>query len=146
MKAIQVRKGNILECKGKIVELNDTGTAWHTHVDLERPYRSVSLKTRVKEYSPILMDEDWHDNFGVKMNGFLSFEYIIPWKQNINVIVVFRDNYIFLRQKNDENPLNDSVISMWNNDIMKRGIYVHEWQNLYNSLSGGEELKLVKKL
>lgn len=146
MKAAQVRKGNILECKGAIVELNDTGTAYHTHINLEKEYRSVGSKTRVKDYSPVLMDEDWHNNFGVKMNGFYSFEYTIPRKQNIGLTVVFSGDYVYLRQWNNDNPFDDSLITVWNEDLMRRGMYVHEWQNLYNLLSGGGELKLVKRL
>ncbi len=32
----------------------------------------------------------------------------------------------------------DDICVLWNNDIKGRGIYVHEWQNLYFALTNTE--------
>jgi hypothetical protein len=62
----------------------------------------------------------------------MSFEYVLQRKNNIDVKVVFQGDYVFLRQ-----GLSD-VITIWNKDLTKRDMYVHEWQNLYFSLTGEE--------
>jgi len=93
-----------------------------------------------ERHKPIPISEKWHNRFGVEKNGFDSFEYELPRKVNIRVKVVFTDDYVYLRQSNDGISLNDSLITIWNKDVAGRYIYVHEWQNLYNSLTG-EKLK-----
>lgn len=44
--------------------------------------------------------------------------------------------------KNQEQD--NDMVSIWNKDFTKRNMYVHEWKNLYKSLSG-TELTLTQK-
>lgn len=87
------------------------------------------------DVEPIVLDEKWHKKFGVEKNGFLSYEYIISVVNNFDIKVVFSGDYIFLRQ-GDGNPKDDDVISIWNKDLTGRDMYVHEWQNMYQVLTG----------
>lgn len=92
----------------------------------------------IEGYKPIPLTEEWHNKFGVKINGFNAFEYKLPNKNNIDISVVFNEDYIVLRQGDDK--MDDDMIYIWNKDLKKRAIFVHEWQNLYFVLTG-EELK-----
>jgi hypothetical protein len=102
---------------------------------VEHPY-----KDDINRYEPIPLTEEWHNRFGVIKNGFHSFEYPLPRKNNIDVKVIFTGDYVFLRQGKGNHE--DDVVSIWNKDLTKRDMYVHEWQKLYFSLTG-EELKVV---
>lgn len=93
-------------------------------------------------YNTIKLTEYFHNKFGVKMNGHMSFVYELPRNNTIKVKVVFSDDYVYLRQGNDDKPYNDSLVTIWNKDLTKRDMYVHEWQNWYYLLSGGEELTI----
>jgi hypothetical protein len=86
--------------------------------------------------NPILLTEEWHNNFGVKKDGFGAFEYKIPRKNNSNIKVIFNRDYVMLRQ--GKGRIDDDLIAIWNKDIKKRDMFVHEWQNLYFSLCGEE--------
>jgi hypothetical protein len=94
-------------------------------------------------FEPIPLTEKWHNKFGVQKNGFLSFEYVLQRKNNIDITVVFQGDYVFLRQSSSSKKsiIDDDVVSIWNKDLTKRDIYVHEWQNLYFALVS-EELTL----
>lgn len=94
-------------------------------------------------YKPIPLTEEWHNKFGIKKNSFLSFEYELPHSNNINLKVVFSTDYVFLRQSNYNEA--DDIVTLWNNDITKRKMYVHEWQNMYRVLTG-RELKMNKEI
>lgn len=90
---------------------------------------------------PIPLTEEWHNKFGSIKNGYGSFEYKLPHLNNLFITIVFTDYYVMLRQ-GDRNPADDCV-SVWNKDITKRDMHVHEWQNLYFALTQ-TELKLIK--
>ena len=90
------------------------------------------------------MTEEWHNRFGVFRNGFGQFEYILERNLNFNLRIIFTQDYIMLRQTTN-NPINDDIISIWNKDLVKRNIYVHEWKALYLALSG-EELTETEKV
>jgi len=98
------------------------------------------LKSTTCEYSPILLTEEWHNNFGVVKSGFNQFEYNSPRKNNFNVDILFTGDYVYIRQRtlSSRPSHNDDLISIWNKDLTKRDMYVHEWQNLYYSLTGEE--------
>lgn len=81
------------------------------------------------DLTPIPLTEEWHNAFGVERNGFDSFEYILPRTHNIAIKVIFNGDYVMLRQ-------DDDIISIWNKDLTKRDMYVHEWQNLYFTITG----------
>lgn len=87
--------------------------------------------------NPITLTEEWHNNFGVKKNGFNSFEYQIETAKKI----IFSGDYIYLRDIENSygvEGINDNLCTLWSNDKRGRSIYVHEWQNLYFALTGQE--------
>lgn len=87
------------------------------------------------------LTEEWHNKFGVIKNGFGNFEYILPRKFNMNITVIHTHEYVYLRQGEGSNRYNDDLVAIWNKDVSRRDMYVHEWQNLYFALCG-EELKI----
>jgi len=93
------------------------------------------------DLTPIPLTEEWHNKFGVIKSGFESFEYSLPIKNNMYIKVIFIGDYVMLRQ--GEGNHEDDVVSIWNKDLTKRDMYVHEWQNLYFALTG-EELTLIE--
>jgi hypothetical protein len=104
-----------------------------------------SYHPEIKVFEPILISEYWHNKFGVYKNGFGNFEYKLPRKQNINCTLIFTSDYIMLHQLDvGDKPINAHLIAIWNKDVTRREIYVHEWQNLYLLLSG-EKLKIKRK-
>ena len=89
------------------------------------------------EIEPIKLTEEWHNKFGCYKNGFISFEYKINERKKI----IFSGDYIYLRDIQDMSNIEsvgDDICVLWNNDIRRRCIYVHEWQNLYYALTGLE--------
>ena len=90
---------------------------------------------------PIPLTEEWHNKFGVELNRFKQFVYTLPGNRNIDVKVVFDRDYIFIRQ--GLGGVTDDIFTVWNKDVTKRDMYVHEWQNLYHALTG-EELTYEK--
>ena len=100
----------------------------------------IEIEKHPLRFRSIKLTEEWHNKFGVKMNGFMSFEYKLPRKNTIDLTVVFSGDYVFLRQ--GKKPSEYEMVTIWNTDLTKRDMYVHEWQNWYNLLSGGEELTI----
>jgi hypothetical protein len=111
------------------------------------PYNKVPAQVEkwtefnLQDISPIPLTEEWHDKrFGVKKNGFGNFEYKISDLK----IVLFTYDYVYLLDIDSLDGIRsqkDNVCTIWNKDIRKRDMYVHEWQNLYFALSG-QELQL----
>lgn len=88
---------------------------------------------------PIPLNEEWHNKFGIEKDGFNSFRYELPRNNNMKIVVIFQGDYVFLRQgQTDNKNISDDVISIWNTDLSKRDMYVHEWQNLYYALTNKE--------
>ncbi len=126
---------NETSCIGRVMCIDDTGLGeWVIWVDSE---------AKVEEYDsfePINLTEEWHNKFGVKVNGHMSFVYELPRKQTIYLAIVFTGDYVVLRQGKD--PKEFEMVSVWNKDLMKRDMFVHELQNLYFALTG-EELNVI---
>ena len=134
MKATELRIGNFTQ-QGVVVEIT------RCIKDSFRVWNDGQLKSfRDDEVAPILLTEEWHNKFGVEMK-FKHFTYKLPIIKNIEISIIHDLDYVYLRQRNDNHPMNDSIISIWNRDLVKRDMYVHEWQNLYFALTGAE-LKL----
>jgi hypothetical protein len=115
-----------------ITEFREDGIYWINPVEPKIEAKSFHFK-------PIELTEEWHNKFGVSKNGFNQFEYALPEKNNFHIKVIFNDDYVMLRQGGiNQKPLDDDLISVWNRDLVKRDMYVHEWQNLYFSLTGKE--------
>jgi hypothetical protein len=131
MKAKEFRIGNLIKTHGAITTV-DARTIFDFNTD-----------ERKKE--PIPLTKEWLIKFGFEKNGFGSFEYERPRKISIRVKVMFTDDYVYLRQSNDECSANDSLIAIWNKDVARRDMYVHEWQNLFFALTG-EELTTHKAI
>jgi hypothetical protein len=133
MKAQELRIGNLLEYEDKIIEING--------ITISSIYwGNGNFAPNIEGFfKPIPLTEEWHNKFGTFKNGFKSFEYVLPRKNNISLKVIFTGDYVMLRQ--GEVSIEDDIISVWNKDITKRDMYLHEWQNLYFALTG-EELTL----
>lgn len=97
-----------------------------------------------EKLKPILLTEEWHNKFGVVKNGFNQFEYNSPRKNNFNVDILFTGDYVYIRQRilSSRPSHNVYYLSIWNKDLTKRDMYVHEWQNLYFALTG-EDLPTI---
>jgi hypothetical protein len=107
-----------------------------TEFQIELPDLNLIENDKSRNYQPIPLTEAWHNKFGVELNGFKQFVYILPRNRNIDVKVVFDRDYVFIRQ--GSGGVTDDVFAVWNNDVTKRDMYVHEWQNLYHALTGEE--------
>lgn len=105
-----------------------------------------SYHPEIKVFEPIIISEYWHNKFGVYKNGFGNFEYKLPRKLNISCTLIFTGDYVMLHQLDiGDKPIDANVISIWNKDLTKREMFVHEFQNLYLMLSG-EKLKIKRKI
>lgn len=124
----ELRIGNLTE-QGEVKSFFENGI----HVGFGKCYN-------FNELEPIPLTEEWHNKFGAKKSGFNSFEYILPETNNLNIKIVFSGDYVFLRQGQGKS-YDDDLVSVWNKDLTKREMFVHEWQNLYKSLTN-EELTL----
>lgn len=135
MKAEELNKGNIVENK-KIDIFNKGYVEIHARHIYEMAVKESSqgYNDYVDFFKPITMSEKFHNLFGVYKNGFDSYEYILERNQNLNIKIVFFQDYIMLRQ--GKGGVDDDLISIWNNDVTRREIYVHEFQNMYRALSG----------
>ena len=86
---------------------------------------------------PIELTEEWHNLFGVKKDGFHEFTYDISRFEKGKLCLVFSGDYLYLRESEKPNTIPSDIICIWNKDLMKH-FYVHEFQNLYKSITGNE--------
>lgn len=124
IKAQELRIGNYVQYE----ELKNPSKVWI--IDCTE----TSTSTKAK---PIPLTEEWHNKFGIQKNGFMQFEYKVSKRQ----IIVFSDEYVFLldiESMDHKKSHRDNICTLWNTDIKKRNMYVHEWQNLYFALTGEE--------
>ena len=98
--------------------------------------KSLSFNNPDFEFKPIPLTEEWHNKFGVVKNGFNNFEYALPRKNNMGIKIIFNGEYVMLRQ--GFGGVKDDIVVIWNKDVSKRDMYVHEWQNLYYTLASKE--------
>lgn len=87
--------------------------------------------------SPIPLTEEWHNKFGIKQNGVGVFEYKISELK----IIIFSSDYVYLLDISNldgKRSIDDNICTLWNKDIKRRHMYVHEWQNLYFALTNEE--------
>jgi hypothetical protein len=126
MNARELKIGNLVLEGGEVVLLSTNYELFKCLVNVDRGIG----------FEPIPLTEEWHNKFGTSKNGFKSFEYVLPRKNNIDLKVIFTGDYVMLRQ--GQGTLEDDVVSIWNKDLTKRDMYVHEWQNLYFALTGEE--------
>jgi len=129
----EIRVGNFIDLGNRIAKVEEIYHEGCTVIDLEEIQDTIESYERI---SPITINEEWHNKFGVYLNGFKSFEYLLPQRNNFDLKVVFNGDYVMLRQ--GDGNIDDDICSIWNRDLTRRDMYVHEWQNLYFSLSGEE--------
>lgn len=147
MDAAELRKGNKFYIKHNAP--NDFEVA--TIVEIGSEVSIVSFENRLSDHIlneyllPIPLTAKWHNKFGVKKNGFGSFEYdTSPFNDKARVFI-FTGDYLMLRDMSGDNRMEDDLITLWNKDLMKE-FYVHEWQNLYRDLTRKElQLKTKRK-
>jgi hypothetical protein len=139
LKATDLRIRNIVEyCVHD--ELSELKTEWLENL-IDFDDLCYVMRNGINDlYRGIKMTNDWHEKFEAKKEGNVKnrFIYILPKKMtSSDLSIVFIDGYVMLRQGNESFGY-DNVITLWNPDITRRIIYVHEWQNLYFALTGKE--------
>lgn len=98
-------------------------------------YKEIVSQNIQFTFEPLLMTEEWHNKFGVYKDGFGNFEYATKRLQRLT----FSGGYVYIRDYDsiDGNPsIKDSIVCIWNDDFAGRGMYVHEFQNMYKLLTG----------
>lgn len=144
MKAKELRIGNFVHRShlSGVLELIEVETIGEDGINfyclLDHDSYSIEYMPTFKDLEPIPLTEEWHNKFGVKRNGFTSFEYELPRKNNQKITVVFNGDYVMLRQATSNKRNEDDIVSIWNTDLTKRDMFVHEWQNLYFALTNEE--------
>jgi len=83
------------------------------------------------DIEPIPLTEEWHLKFGAEKVEIEVYCYVIPTKRSVNIEIRFNDADVYMYQ-------GDDIILVWDYDYALRGMYVHEWQNLYFALKGEE--------
>ena len=132
IQANELRIGNYTDY-GKVIDISKD------RVILERSEITGLIESYpLSEINPIPLTPEILLACGFEKNGFRQFEITLP-KNIISVSskLFFSGDYLYLRQPNDEKPANDSIITIWNKDLMKK-FYLHSLQNLYFSLTGTE--------
>ena len=132
------RVGNLVDFMGQvevIYQIRNSG------VDFFRGKTKKGVITQSyvwESIKPILLTEEWHNKFGIsKKSGVSSFEYYITDRK----LISFSGDYVYLidiSRLDGERGFDDDICTLWNKNIKKRDMYVHEWQNLYFTLTGNE--------
>lgn len=109
----------------------------------ETDYRIVNaidgLKSRLEELKePILLNEKIHKLLG----GVGIYPDMAYYKKSIlgaHVAFIFANSkvYVNIYKKHEHTPTDDDIrIIIWDEQIMMRGMYLHEFQNIYMSFTG----------
>jgi hypothetical protein len=142
MKANELRIGNLIEYL--VYDTQETPQEeWvENYVDIQ-DLQWLNENPDDKHYRPMKLTEELHKKFNAKrdVDVYKLLIYTIPsTRTSFEHSIAFLDGYVIFREGNDTFGY-DKVVTLYNPDITKRDIYVHEWQNLYFSLTG-EELTL----
>lgn len=136
IQATELRIGNLIERK----DIANGGPRIETIIELrDIVLTSGPLKVfcGYDEINPIPLTEGWHNKFGVRKDGFHAFVYELAERKQ----VIFTGDYVYLKDVSriDGTPSTaDDLCLLWNKDIKKRDMYVHEWMNLFFALTGTE--------
>jgi len=97
-------------------------------------------------YCGVPLTGEWHEKFGAEKNGFLEYIYDISRFKNSDLFLVFSGDYLYIREYGEINRIKvpTDLICLWNKDL-KKEFYVHEFQNLYQLITG-KELILKNKI
>lgn len=118
---------------GKVLEIgNDECEHEQVHCECEESFEWFFKD----DYCGVPITEKWHNLFGIEKDGFLSYVYDISVFEKNDKCLVFSGDYLYLREPNTEKgtPPYDFMV-LWNKDI-KKEFYVHEFQLLYEIISG----------
>lgn len=129
MNAQELRIGNITNL-GRVYEIKEN--KFYVYDDERTNYGSAWAKIE-----PIPLTEEWHFNFGAVQTASNDFVY----KISSNKTIIFSSDYVFMRdfEKDLYSPsMEDNICTLWNKDIRKRDMYLHEWQNMFYILTGEE--------
>lgn len=139
IKPEELRIGNLLHHKNDLCKVEAiTFDRFIQHSILNNDNNNTIYGEPVDCFKPIPLTEEWHEKFGVKYNNPLSeYVYKIERKNNFDLSIIFGGDYVWIKQSDDK-PINSNIVTVWNKDLTKRGMYVHEWQNLYYTLAGKE--------
>ena len=124
MKATEFRIGNLMLFNNSIKPITSNNLC-----DIE-----FYTDSKIPYCKPIPLTEEWHNKFGVEINGFKEFIYEISKRQRI----IFTNDYIFLldiERMDGKRSFEDNICILWSKDVERRDIYVHEFQNLYFALT-----------
>lgn len=88
-------------------------------------------------YCGIPLTEKFHNKFGIFKNGLNRFEYNISRFDKNDLFLIFSDDYLYLKSNTDDRRSPHEIICLWNKDL-KKEFYVHEFQNLYFSITNKE--------
>ncbi len=121
----QLRQGNIVEKNGELY-IADFITIQMAH-----------------NYNPVPLTSEILENCGFEKDGFHAWVITLTtYLTTSTSILAFVGDYLYLRQENNHRRSDDSIVCVWNKDLMKI-FYLHSLQNLIFSLSG-EELDVSK--
>jgi len=140
MKANELRHKNLVNYHGKAIEV--FGVLGNVIYYNDGKCHDSNIGDYIA-FEPIPLTPEWHIRFGAKRNGFNDFVYQVSDIKTIS----FSGDYVFMRDFDiDINApgMTDNICVLWNNDIRKRSMYVHEWQNMWNIMTG-TELTLTEK-
>lgn len=93
---------------------------------------------RCIDVRPIIITPELLEKCGFIKDGFHAYNlYITNKLQTHPMLLYFSGDYLYLRQENNNRRFDDSVITLWNKNLMKV-FYLHQLQNLYFALTGTE--------
>jgi len=142
LKNSDIQVGNIIASGKVFSKISEIGEVLEIGND-EREFEQVYCQCQESfewffkdNYCGVPLTKKWHKIFGVKKDNFMSYVYDISVFEKGDKCLVFSGDYLYLREINNEKgqaPYNFMVL--WNKDI-KKEFYVHEFQKLYEAISG----------
>lgn len=89
-------------------------------------------------FEPIPLTAELLESAGFIKDGFHAYNLYLPTAlQTAKTLLSFSGDYLYLRQEINDRRFDDSVITLWNKDVMKV-FYLQQLQNLYYALTGTE--------
>lgn len=113
---------------------------YHDKVGFDKEFtdNSDGWAKSIEDIQPIPLTPDVLIRCGFEKDGFGAYNISITnTLQASTAILSFASDYLYLRHKNNGNPYDDSICTLWNKDLMKE-FYLHQLMNLYYFLTGKE--------
>jgi len=137
MKANELRIGNLV----KHVDSDSIFKVTGIHeFGLDCESKDESTYMEYENFEPVQLTPEYHKKLGAYTVVELNYyRYTLPRKNNSRLTVNFKGYGIDLHQYlTDRTDQDLEVINIWDFNLTKREMYVHEWQNLYFILTGEE--------